>query len=264
MNLLRRLWGTANPPLVDWAGKRVWLIGASTGIGRATASALHAHGALVHVSARDAAALQSFVADHAGAFAWPLDVMDQSQVRTTAQAILEAGPLDLVVYAAGHYRAVSATAFDLREMVQHQAVNYVGALGVLDAVLPGMLKAGSGHISLLGSVAGFRGLPRSLAYGPTKAALIHLAEVLYLDLHPRGLGVSIVNPGFVDTPLTAQNTFPMPALMTPPQAAQRMLAGWQRGHFEIHFPYRFTWPMKLLSLLPFRMYQALVRRGTGA
>ena len=264
MNILRALWGTANPPIDDWAGQRVWLVGASTGIGRATASALHARGAEVHVSARDASALDSFVAAHPGSHAWPLDVTQPAQVHAAAQSILAAGPLDLVVYAAGHYRAMSAPGFDLGEMVRHQAVNYVGALGVLDAVLPAMLQAGSGHISLLGSVAGFRGLPRSLAYGPTKAALIHLAEVLYFDLHPRGLGVSIVNPGFVDTPLTAQNTFPMPALMTPAQAAQRMLAGWRHGRFEIHFPYRFTWPMKLILLLPFRAYHALVRRGTGA
>ncbi|MRD46345.1 SDR family NAD(P)-dependent oxidoreductase [Caenimonas koreensis] len=263
MSWWNRIVGTANPCLVDWRGQRVWIVGASTGIGLATAAALHAAGATVHVSARKADALASFVAAHPGAMAWPLDVAEAAQVRAAADAIFALGPLDMVVLAAGYYKALEATHFDLQEALRHQSVNYVGALNVLDAVLAPMLRAGSGHISLLGSVAGFRGLPLSLGYGPTKAALIHLAEVLYLDLHPKGLGVSIVNPGFVETPLTAQNEFKMPALMTPEQAAQEMLDGWRNGRFEIHYPYRFTWPMKLLALLPFRIYQAIVRRGTG-
>ncbi len=252
-----------NPPLADWRGKRVWLVGASTGIGRATASALHAGGAVVHVSGRNAAALDEFVGLHHGAHAHPVDASDRQQVRACAAAVTAGGPLDMVIYCAGHYREISATEFDLEEMVKHQEVNYLGALYVLDAVLPAMLAAGAGHLSLLGSVAGYRGLPRSVAYGPTKAALIHLAEAMYLELRPRGLGVSIVNPGFVDTPLTAGNTFPMPALIGTDEAARQMLLGWEKGRFEIHFPKRFTWPMKLLSLLPFRLYQALVRKGTG-
>ncbi|MBC7602660.1 MAG: SDR family NAD(P)-dependent oxidoreductase [Ramlibacter sp.] len=264
MSIFARLFGTANPPLVNWQGKRVWIVGGSTGIGLATAMALHAKGATVNLSARNASALDEFAAAHPGSMAWPLDAADSKQVHDAAEGIIAIGPLDLVVFAAGYYKALESTRFDLEQMLRHQSVNYIGALHVLDAVLPSMLRAGTGHISLLGSVAGFRGLPLSLGYGPTKAALIHLAEVLYLDLHPRGLGVSIVNPGFVDTPLTAQNEFAMPALMTPAQAADRMLDGWRHGRFEIHFPYRFTWPMKLLALLPFRIYQAIVRRGTGA
>jgi short-subunit dehydrogenase len=104
----------------------------------------------------------------------------------------------------------------------------------------------------------------SLAYGPTKAALNNLAESLYLDLHPQGLGVSIVNPGFVDTPLTAQNGFKMPALITPDEAASAMLAGWARGRFEMNFPRRFTAWMRLLRCLPDAWYFAAVRRTTGA
>jgi short-subunit dehydrogenase len=112
-------------------------------------------------------------------------------------------------------------------------------------------------------VAGYRGLPQSLAYGPTKAALIHLAEALYLDVSTHGLGVSVVNPGFVETPLTAQNTFHMPALMQPEDAARAMLRGWAQGAFEIHYPKRFTRWLKLMRLLPYRMYFGLVRRATG-
>jgi short-subunit dehydrogenase len=126
-----------------------------------------------------------------------------------------------------------------------------------------MLARQHGHISLVSSVAGYRGLPQSLAYGPTKAALINLAETLYLDLQPQGVGVSVISPGFVDTPLTAQNDFHMPALITPEQAAQAIVQGWALGEFDIHFPKRFTLVMKLLRLLPYRLYFAVVRRMTG-
>lgn len=252
-----------NPPLRHWQGRRVWLVGASTGIGRALAEQLHAQGATVIVSARHLETLKPFVLEHPGSLALPLDVTDRAAVRRAAGAAVADGPLDLVCYCAGHYRAMRATAMDLNDMLHHHQVNTVGALHVLDAITPGMLARKQGHISLVSSVAGFRGLPQSLAYGPTKAALINLAETLYLDLQPHGLGVSVVNPGFVETPLTAQNNFHMPALISPTQAAQAMLQGWAKGEFEIHFPKRFTCWMKLLRLLPYRLYFAVVRRTTG-
>lgn len=265
-----------NARIRQWAGRRVWVVGGSTGIGRATALALAARGAQVLVSARGAAALDALVAEHRQAArataqaaaqrplqAWPLDVTDATAVRATARDILAQGPLDLVLYCAGHYRAMRATEFDLTELQRHLDINYRGALHVLDALLPDLLAQGRGHISLVSSVAGFRGLPQSLAYGPTKAALTNLAENLYLDLHPLGLGVSVVHPGFVQTPLTAQNAFDMPALITPEQAAQAMLDGWAAGAFDIHYPKRFTRWMKLLRVLPNRLYFPLVRRFTG-
>jgi short-subunit dehydrogenase len=164
---------------------------------------------------------------------------------------------------AGYYKAQRATAFDLTEMLRHQSVNYVGSLHVVDAVLPRMLAEGRGHISLMGSVAGYRGLPQALAYGPTKAALNNLAEVMFLDLRRRGMGVSIVNPGFVETPLTAQNRFRMPALITPQEAAQHIIKGWQIGEFEIHFPRRFTWSLKAMRYVGHSLYFAAVHRATG-
>lgn len=249
-----------NPPLVDWAGKTVWIVGASSGIGEATAAALHARGARVVVSARNAASLAAFVGAHPGSQALALDVTLRPAVQAATAQLLAQGPLDCVVYCAGHYTAMRADALDVDDMLRHGAVNYNGALYLLDAVLPALLARGSGHISLVGSVAGYRGLPNSLAYGPTKAALINLAETLYLDLHAKGLGVSIVNPGFVQTPLTANNDFTMPALLTPAQAAEAMLRGWARGAFEIHFPKRFTLWLKALRILPNRLYFQLVRR----
>jgi NAD(P)-dependent dehydrogenase (short-subunit alcohol dehydrogenase family) len=252
-----------NPPIRDWRGQRVWLIGASTGIGRALAGQLHALGATVIVSARQLEALKAFVRDHSGSMALPLDVSDPVAVRRAAGQAVADGPLDLVCYCAGHYHAMRATAIDLPDLLRHHEVNTLGALHVLAAITPGMVARKRGHISLVSSVAGFRGLPQSLAYGPTKAALINLAETLYLDLQPHGLGVSVINPGFVETPLTAQNQFHMPALITPEQAAQAIVQGWARGEFDIHFPKRFTRVMKLLRLLPYRLYFAAVRRITG-
>lgn len=266
-----------NLKVSDWRGKSVWLVGASTGIGRATASALHARGAHVIVSARQPEALTNFVREHPGAIALPLDSTDQVAVSQTVEIILKNGPLDHVVYCAGRYQEMRATAFDLDEMLRHEQVNYSGALLMLAAVLPHFLErakslvaippnsqaVAAGHISLISSVAGFRGLPKSLAYGPTKAALINLAETLYLDLQASGISVSLINPGFVQTPLTANNQFKMPGLITPEQAAIEIIRGWERGEFEIHFPKRFTRWMKLLRLLPYRLYFPLVRRLTG-
>ena len=252
-----------NPPIRDWRGQRVWLVGASTGIGRALAEHLHGLGAQLIVSARQQAALQDFVQQHPGSQALALDVTDAAAVRAATETALAGGPLDLVCYCAGYYKPMRATALDLPELLRHHEVNTVGALYLLDAVLPSLLARGRGHLSLVSSVAGYRGLPQSLAYGPTKAALISLAETLYLDLQPHGLGVSVINPGFVETPLTANNDFHMPALISPAQAAQAIVQGWSRGEFEIHFPKRFTRVLRLLRLLPYRLYFAAVRRATG-
>ncbi len=249
-----------NPPLADWQGKTVWIVGASSGIGSATASQLHALGAHVVVSARKAALLDDFVSRHPGSTALTLDATDRAAVHAATQTLLATGPLDCVVYCAGHYNAMRAFAMDVDDMVRHMDVNYMGALYLLEAIVPPMVARGQGHISLVGSVAGYRGLPNALAYGPTKAALINLAETLYLDLKPKGLGVSIINPGFVETPLTAGNKFDMPALITPAQAAAAIIAGWRNGVFEIHFPKRFTLALKLLRILPNRLFLYLASR----
>ena len=252
-----------NPTLKDWRGRSVWLVGASSGIGLACAKALHAQGAKVCVSARQAALLQAFVDQHPGSMALPLDVTDKQAMQTATQTVHASHGLDVVVYCAGVYQPQRATEYNLASMEQHMAVNYHGALYLLDAVLPTLLAQGRGHVSLVSSVAGYRGLPQSLAYGPSKAALTHLAEALYLDLQDSGIGVSVINPGFVETPLTAQNQFTMPALITSDEAAQHILQGWREGLFEIHFPKRFTRWLQLLRILPYRWYFSLVRRATG-
>ncbi|MBP6338295.1 MAG: SDR family NAD(P)-dependent oxidoreductase [Vitreoscilla sp.] len=252
-----------NPRLTEWPGRVVWVIGASSGIGRALAARLHGLGAQVVVSARNRAALEAFVLEHPGSRALPMDVTDAAQVAAATQALCAGLVPHVVCYCAGHYKAMRADAVDLAEWQRHRSVNLDGAINVLAAVTAPLLARGWGHISLVSSVAGHRGLPNSLAYGPTKAALTHLAEVLYLDLRPRGIGVSVITPGFVATPLTARNDFHMPAMISPEAAAQAIVAGWAQGDFMIDFPRRFTRVLALLRLLPYRLYFALVHRATG-
>jgi NAD(P)-dependent dehydrogenase (short-subunit alcohol dehydrogenase family) len=257
-----------NPPIDDWRGRVAWLVGASTGIGRAVADDLHGRGATVIVSARSAAPLDAFAASHPGSQALALDATDRVAVQSAADALLARhGRLDLVLYCAGIYQAMRATAFDLDVMLRHQQVNVGGALHLVGAVLPALLKqAAAGqpaHLSLVASVAGYRALPKALAYGPTKAALIHLAQSLHLDLAPLGVGVSVINPGFVETPLTAGNDFRMPGLIAPDEAAAAIVRGWARGDFELHFPRRFTLWLKALQWLPTGLYESVVRRATG-
>ena len=252
-----------NAPARTWQGRSVWLIGASTGIGKACAQALMAQGARVAVSARQQGLLQELCAGHSNAFSVPCDVTDSASVQKAAEQVQAHQGLDWVVYCAGHYKPIRPLDnLNLPELMRHQAVNYHGALHAIDAVLPTLVAQRHGHISLLASVAGYRGLPMSLAYGPTKAAMQHLAEILYMELRPAGIGVSVVNPGFVATPLTAQNRFHMPALIQPEEAARAMLRGWQHGLFEIHFPRRFSNFLKILRWLPDRLYFALVWRAT--
>ncbi|MGE5794911.1 MAG: SDR family NAD(P)-dependent oxidoreductase [Bacteroidota bacterium] len=253
-----------NPPISDWTGRRCWLIGASSGIGAATARLLLDRGARVAVSARNRAALGEVIAGRPDALAFAADVTRPESLAAARTAIEGAwGGVDLVILLAGAYVPVRAWELTVEKARSHVEVNLMGVYNALAAVLPGFLERRAGGIAIVSSVAGYRGLPKALVYGPTKAALINLAEVLYLDLAPRGVAVYVVDPGFVATPMTAQNEFTMPALLTPEVAAAEIVKGLERGRFEIHFPKRFTLWLKLLRLLPYRLYFALVRRSTG-
>lgn len=250
-----------NPTIDSWLGRRVWLIGASTGIGAALARELHRRGAVLALSGRHEASLQAL--GLLGAMCVPCDVTCQPSIEAARDRLLAAwGSLDMVIYLAGDYVPMSADTFDLAVARRVIATNFDGALGVTGAVLSHLGPGGG--IAFVASVAGYRGLPRALCYGPGKAALIHFAECLYGDLAPRGVGVWVVNPGFVATRLTDKNDFAMPALMTPEQAARAILAGFAEGGFDIHFPKRFSRLMKLLAHLPYRWYFPLIRRLTGA
>lgn len=249
-----------NPKIIDWQGKRVWLVGASAGIGAALAEALAARGARLALSARSAEKLAALNIGNATLV--PCDATDIDALTAARNTVLAAlGNIDLVIYLAGDYRPMRAESFDLAAAEKIVTVNFLGAMRLASIVLPS-LREGSG-IAFVASVAGYRGLPKSLAYGPGKAALIHFAECLYFDLASKNIGVWAINPGFVATQLTAKNDFDMPAIIQPAQAATEIIEGLRSGHFEIHFPKRFTRVMKLLALLPYGLYFRLIRRITG-
>jgi short-subunit dehydrogenase len=260
-----RLLPPLNPPLPAWPAARVWVIGASYGIGAATAKALLAAGAKVALSARSEDKLRA-VAGESGAAALiePLDFTQGAQVGAAWKRIRAAwGGCDLVLVVAGTHREVRAWELDEAQADALLETNLNGPLATVAAVLPGLIAQSSGAIGIVASVAGYRGLPKALVYGASKAALINFTETLYLDLEPKGFGVYLVNPGFVDTPLTASNAFRMPHLISADEAAREILAGLRAGDFEIHFPRAFTRQLKLLRLLPYRLYFALVRKATG-
>jgi short-subunit dehydrogenase len=253
-----------NNKIHQWQGKRVWIIGASTGIGAALADLLHSRQAKVALSARSTDKLAAIVTRFGAsrAIALPLDITDVASIQRAERELIDAwGGYDLVIFMAGDYTAMRAWELDLKVAQQMVSVNWGGFLNGLSVVIPTLLKAGAGGIALVSSVAGYRGLPKSLVYGPTKAALINLAETLYLDLKDKGLDIYVINPGFVKTPMTDKNDFEMPALITPQEAAAEIVAGFERGEFEIHFPKRFTNLLKTLRHLPYALYFRAIRRA---
>ena len=246
----------------EW--RSAWVTGASQGIGRALALALAETGARVAISARSADVLTELaqLAPTLGPEA--LDVTDAAAVAAALDRIEQRqGPLDLVVLNAGVYQPLPGGVAGPEVFAEHMAVNYLGVVNGLCAVLPRMRARGSGQVAIVGSVAGYRGLPQAAAYGPTKAALINLAETLRLELLGSGVDLRLVNPGFVATRLTAKNRFAMPSILTPEDAAQRIVRGLQGDRFEIAFPSAFAAAMKVLRLLPYRLYFPLVARLTG-
>jgi len=249
-----------NPKIIDWQGKHVWLVGASAGIGAALAEALAARGARLALSARSVEKLAALNVDNATLV--PCDATDIDALTAARNTVLAAfGNIDLVIYLAGDYQPMRAGSFDLVAAEKIVTVNFLGAMRFTSLVLPNLREGGG--IAFVASVAGYRGMPKSLAYGPGKAALIHFAECLYFDLAPKNIGVWVINPGFVATQLTAKNDFDMPAIIQPAQAAEEIIEGLRSGNFEIHFPKRFTRVMKLLALLPYGLYFRLMRRITG-
>lgn len=248
------------------SGQIVWITGASSGIGQALAFRLACGGATVAVSARsaqDLAGVASAMPERIHAF--PLDVTDAAAVTATVAAIEERlGPIDLAVLNAGTHIPMSLDDFSARTARSLMEVNYMGVVHGLDALLPRLRRRGAGHVAVVASVAGYRGLPTAAAYGPTKAALINLCESLKPDCDRAGIRMTLISPGFVATPLTERNPFPMPDLIGAEEAADAIVAGLAGTAFEISFPKSFTRKVKMARCLPYRLYFTLVRKVTGA
>lgn len=251
-----------NHKITDWNSRRVWIIGASSGIGAALASALRAKGARLAVSARSRDKLKAFTTE--SDLVLPLDVTDSDSIQQTyAEIEHNWGGIDLIIYCAGYYKPMRAWELDLSEAETTLQINLHGVYNLLNSAVPKLINQGSGGICLTASVAGYTGLPNALVYGPSKAAMINLAQILYSDLKPKGLDLYLINPGFVDTRLTKQNNFAMPALITPDIAAESIIAGLEKGRFEIHFPKRFTRMLQLLAVLPDRLRFYLLKRAVS-
>ncbi len=193
------------------------------------------------------------------------DVSDKKALRNVIQkATKKSGPIDVAILNAGIYQPQNGTHIDPQIYEDHMTINYLGVVNALAAIIPDMVQARSGHIAIVSSVAGWRGLPKSSAYGPTKAALISLAESLYFDLQPEGIKIQIICPGFVESEATAINDFKMPNLITTKVAAEQIINGLATDIFSINFPKVFTRKMAFLRLLPDKLYFQLVGKKTGA
>lgn len=247
---------------VRW--NKVWIIGASTGIGRELALAIAPQSNRVWISARNEAKLME-VAKLAGNLSvTPLDITQPPQLAEASYKIQHsdnnAQAIDLVVISSAIGLMSKLPKFDPELYRQSIETNYMGTVYAISAVLPSMVARGQGHIALIASVAGYRGLPDGAPYAPTKAALINLAECMRPSLRRIGIAVSVINPGFVETPMTAQNKFPMPFLMQPDEAARRIVRGLDKKQYEIAFPRRMAYFLKLLRILPNSLFFLLADR----
>lgn len=246
----------------DFQGQHIWIIGVSSGIGRDLAHELSRRGAILALSARREAELQTLNGELGGAHEiFPLDIGDAASVLDTAKTIAARFKrIDSIINLAALYTPTSMITMDILEAQKIVQINVMGTLNIVHAVLPILRAQGGGQIALCGSVAGYRGLPNAQPYGATKAAVINLAESLRAEESKNNIDVKVINPGFVRTPLTDKNNFKMPMMIEPEEAAKSLADGLLKKGFEIHFPRKFTLIMKILALLPYPVFFSLAKR----
>ncbi|WP_038014862.1 SDR family NAD(P)-dependent oxidoreductase [Terasakiella pusilla] len=234
--------------------KTVWITGGGSGIGKALALLMLAHGYKVYISGRTLEKLQQV-----GAGTLPV-VCDITKPDEVKDALDQIGHVDIAVLNAGGYEpgAVKETSLDSFRKIME--INYFGAVTCVMALLERQVK----HIAVVGSVAGYRGLPNAAGYGPSKAALISFVESLRTELHGTDTKVQLVSPGFVKSPLTDQNDFDMPYIIEPEEAADEIYKGLQTDQFEIAFPKPFVRRLKFVRLLPYKYYFPLIKKVTGS
>ena len=237
--------------------ERIWIMGASDGIGAALARLWAARGASLILSARSEDRLADLAQELGGAEVLPCDVTDRDSLDTAAKAIIDGGKLDRAITLAALYDPGKVMELDPDEAARIVNVNLTGSFNFARAAVP-LLRQG-GQLALTGSVAGYFGLPQGQIYSATKAGVINLAESLRAEL-ANDVDVRLISPGFVDTRLTQKNDFDMPALMQPAAAAEAILNGLDKGGFEVHFPRRVTLPLKFRRALPYGLAMRLTKR----
>ncbi|MEB8389143.1 SDR family NAD(P)-dependent oxidoreductase [Rhodobacteraceae bacterium KMM 6894] len=242
--------------MMDWQGKRYWLIGASDGLGAALARKLSAAGVEVIVSARSEDKLRALANDLPGkAHVVPVDVSDPASVKRAAEQV---GQIDGMVYLAGVYWPFAAQDWNAEQAEAMADINFTGAVRAVGAVVAQMVTRDSGHIVLTGSLSGFRGLPGAIGYAASKAGVMALGESMQADLHRTGVRVQIANPGFIKTRLTDKNDFKMPFIMSAEQAAQEMFELMcDEGASVRHFPRLFSYLFRFSRFLPDWAYNRL-------
>lgn len=244
--------------MTDWQGKRYWLVGASEGLGRALADVMSRAGVELILSARNEDRLATLAAELPGRTQCvPVDVSDLASVKDGAAS---AGDIDGVIYLAGVYWPFPAQEWDAEKAEAMCDINFTGGARVIGAAMPGLVARGKGHVVIVGSLSGFRGLPGSIGYGSAKAGLMHLAESMQADLRKTGIKVQVANPGFIRTRLTDKNDFRMPFLMEPEDAARQVFEMMNSDQFKRNFPLVFSWLFRLSQFLPDWAYYRLFGR----
>ena len=246
-----------------FSGKKVWILGASSGIGAAVASLLAREGAQLALSARRKERLDEVLVslEGDGQVALPLDVTHANELMHAVEKLRQQWQtIDTVFYCAGTYRPTPAAAFDAEAHHTMMSVNYGGLINTIDAVLPWCREQQASSIVAVASVVGYRAIPLASAYGASKSAMQYFCNAIRYELQQDGIKLQVVNPGFVETPLTEQNEFAMPCLMSVSEAAQQIVQGMKQGSREIHFPKRFSLVLKALGFLPERLYSWLLAK----
>lgn len=244
-----------------FADKNYWIIGASSGIGASLAHELASRGARVAVSARRTDMLDDLVAQLGPNYiSAPMDIAQLEHIQNAASVVQSAFThIDGIILLSAVYTPMSFKAMDITEARKIVDINITGTLNCLHVVLPILRAQKGGQIALCGSVAGYCGLPNAQPYSATKAAIINMAQTLRLEEKPNGIDVRLINPGFVRTQLTDKNDFQMPMMIEPEEAAKALADQLAGSGFEIHFPKKCTWIMKIISLLPYRIYFAIAK-----
>ena len=243
----------------------IWITGASSGIGAALAQLYAQAGHTVFASARNETTLNTMSAAAVNLkgeiVALPLDVTDDASVKKALEKLRQHTQLlDLAILNAGYYEPVEFEDLTLAHFEKTYDVNLLGVVRCLLPLLTIFSKNKKGHIAIVSSVSGYRGLPKAAAYGSSKAALINMAESLKPECNAHGIKLSLINPGFVKSKLTDQNKFEMPFIMETEDAAQRIVEGLESNAFELSFPKRFTYWLKLFRILPYRLYFVLTKK----